>query len=490
MARLTKYGLVIDRYEDITEEATAQIQNTFEEEVDLTADSLTGVYAAILALKESELWELLQAVYDSAYLASAEGVVLENLALLVGFVRKPATSSRGIAYITADDGEVVQRLDTITTVTGDEFYLEDTENVTPTACVSTKVKINHLSPSEDYTLEINGNVYVRSGNTRKDILEALQEDLNLEGTVTTTLSYEGEDLDENYYLYAASNTTTEFSLTGSSYFTFFDVTIPVVCTAVNTGAVPANAGTLKTYTAQADKTTVSNVVNLSDFSLGTDLETDVDLRTRLLAAYNQVAGSSVKSLYEGVAGVEGVTSVKVVENDTMSVNSRGMPPKSYQAIVQGGDETLVAEAIWDNKPAGYYCYADPFDSRTEYVEFLDYNEQTQKIRFVRPDTKYVWQRVTYTLYDEETFTDNGEEIIQQVLAEYGSTLGIGEDVIPKRFYSSVYKNLKGVEDLIIEMAITEDLNTPPNYPSDYTEDRLEISDEEVTSFASGRVSFN
>lgn len=480
MSRLTQTGLVIDRYEDIDAALSTQLQNLFRNNLDLSDDSLAGIYQTILSFTEAEIWELFQAVYDSANLAAAEGVLLDNLCLLVGIVRQPATRTRGVAWLTADDGEVVVVGDKVYNVLGDEFVTVESVNITPTACVAVDVGFDYFVPNTDYTLELNGNVYRNQAATEEELLQLFLDDLALDGEVNVFL--------KDGLLAVRSVDESTFSLAGTTYFQFLNVTVPVICAAVNTGAIPANTGTIVRFEkADGSPSTVSSVTNPQPFVIGSDTEDDVSLRARLIDSYNRVGGSSPDTITDALLGVQGVTSVKVVENVTDTLNSRGLPPKSYQVIVQGGDDLLIAETMWKHKPAGVLPYADPFSSRTTKVEFYDYNDQLQKIRFVRPQVKYIWLHVEYTRYAEEDFTPDGENIMKQVLANYGQTLGIGNDVVPKRFYPYVYKNVKGVDDLNIYFAVTDDLNTPPTYPADYSLNRIQISDEQVTNFAAGRV---
>jgi uncharacterized phage protein gp47/JayE len=61
--------------------------------VNLGSDSVLGVLINIFADKYSDSYQLMQSVYASQYVQSAEGVSLENLVALNGVIRRPAISS-------------------------------------------------------------------------------------------------------------------------------------------------------------------------------------------------------------------------------------------------------------------------------------------------------------------------------------------------------------------------------------------------------------
>lgn len=484
---LNASGLVPLRFENVEEALATAIQREFGGVVDLSVDALMGIYADVFGITETELWELSQGVYDSTNLLSAEAEMLDNLALLVGIVRLPATYTRGVLWIGADDGTVVPSGSLFQSVLGDYFLTQSAANITVASCLRTDVYINSVIQNESYTLTVNGNVYYRAptaGQTQEQIFQFFYEELQADGAITTTLIGSGET--QHLTIQKVDQAST-MNISGTSYFGFRDVVCPVLVAAEVIGDIPANANTIRTYIPETSNLTLNFVTNPYDLVRGTAIETDEALRQRVISSYTAVAGSSPDSIQEAVAEISGVDSVKVVENITTTTNSRGMPPKSFQVIVHNGDDRLIAEAIWKKKPAGIHCYADRFSPLTISVDVLDYNSQSHLIRFIRPTTKYVWVYCEYTKYSEELFPESGELIMKEELANFGKSLGIGNDVIPDRFYPAVYRNVKGVDDLELYFAITSDLNTVPTYPADYTQSIITITDEQITNFSSTRV---
>jgi len=80
-----------------------------------------------------------------------------------------------------------------------------------------------------------------------------------------------------------------------------------------------------------------------------------------------------------IAGIEGVLRYRVFENKTDSTDSDGFPRHSISAVVEGGDDTVIAQAIHDNKSIG--CSTNG----TTSVNITDPNDSiTTAISFYRP----------------------------------------------------------------------------------------------------------
>lgn len=98
---------------------------------------------------------------------------------------------------------------------------------------------------------------------------------------------------------------------------------------------------------------VSSVNNPTSFTtLGISQETDQALRLRRMKSVQQPAQGYFNSLFAALSNVVGVTSVFLYENLGMATDSHGVPGHSIWAIVQGGSNTDVANAIYFKRNAG------------------------------------------------------------------------------------------------------------------------------------------
>ena len=99
---------------------------------------------------------------------------------------------------------------------------------------------------------------------------------------------------------------------------------------------------------------VNNPTSDSSYGLGGLVESDADFRARIATSRNTGMGY-VASIKKAVDAIPGVTDTVVVENNTgakMEVDGITMSPHSIFVCVDGGDNQLVADAIFTGKSAG------------------------------------------------------------------------------------------------------------------------------------------
>jgi len=156
--------------------------------------------------------------------------------------------------------------------------------------------------------------------------------------------------------------------------------------------------------------------------------------------------------------------------------SGGRPPKSFEAVVQGGSDAAVALKIWQVKPAGIQSYGN-----TSQV-IIDSQGNNQTIYFSRAVPIYIWVTVALTLNPQETFPSNGQELVSQAILAYGNTLGIGVDVFIQRVQAAIF-TIPGIASATVQLART--LN-PTDTPS-YTSSDIDILETEISVWDLSRI---
>jgi len=150
--------------------------------------------------------------------------------------------------------------------------------------------------------------------------------------------------------------------------------------------------------------------------------------------------------------------------------SGGRPPKSFEAVVEGGTDADVALKIWQLKPAGIQTFGNT------HVVITDSQGNPQGIDFTRATPVYIWVLVSLTLNPQETFPANGQELVSQAILAYGNTLGIGIDVIIQRIQAVCF-TVPGIASATVQLARTLNLSTTPSYVStDISIGETEISE--------------
>lgn len=136
--------------------------------------------------------------------------------------------------------------------------------------------------------------------------------------------------------------------------------------------------------------------------------------------------------------------------------TNGRPPKSFEAVVQGQTDAIIAQTIWFSKPAGIQTFGNT------QQPIIDSQGETQQIFFSRPTQVYISIQCTLTLYSEETFPSDGLALVKQVLIAYINNLGVGADVLIQRVQAQVFK-VPGIASSAVLLAATASPTESPSF---------------------------
>lgn len=104
----------------------------------------------------------------------------------------------------------------------------------------------------------------------------------------------------------------------------------------------------------------------SNIVVGRLTETDEELRRRREYSVGQTATTTLASMKSGIYSLDGVKHVTYFENDTEFEDANGLPMKSFEFIVDGGDEEAITDIIFNNKTVGSRAFGttevDKYDS--------------------------------------------------------------------------------------------------------------------------------
>ena len=154
----------------------------------------------------------------------------------------------------------------------------------------------------------------------------------------------------------------------------------------------------------------------------------------------------------------------------------GRDAKSFEAVVEGGSDADVANKIWLTKPAGIQTFGN-----TSFT-ITDSQGEQQVINFSRPTLIYIWVTVALTLYPEETFPSNGQDLVAAAINTYGNDLGIGVDVLLQRVLAQIF-TVPGIASGVMQIAAT---NGPGDSPLYGTAD-IPIQENEIAVFDLSRI---
>ena len=294
-----------------------------------------------------------------------------------------------------------------------------------------------------------------------DTMQALVEIYNNRGPLTAV----GSALDSIIKLNgltrkAASYSTCEVSLTGTSGTVItngvvqdisgykWDLPASVTIGGGGTVSVTATCETLGAITAMiGDLSIIStptagwiSVTNAGAATPGQPVESDSTLRSRQALSVSLPSQTMIDGTIAAIAATSGVTRYNIIENPTNGADSYGTPAHSLTAVVEGGTDTAIAQAIYNNRGIG--CYTNGTDT----VAVSDPSTgNTMNINFYRPT--YLPIFVSLNVHGLTGFTSSTVTAIQTAIVNYLNSLQIGEEVTISALYG-------------IAMAVTPNLSNP------------------------------
>lgn len=175
-------------------------------------------------------------------------------------------------------------------------------------------------------------------------------------------------------------------------------------------------------------------------------ETDEQFRARLLDPDSRLLTSN--NIYDGIyarlAGVDGVTAANIFVNNTNAVDAdTGLPPHSYEVVVDGGDDDEIAAAIWSQTSGATIV-------GTTEIAVVDTQGQCRNVRFTRPENVNVCVSVTVRIASSSCGcgTDNTQPIIDAIVNAFADTgecsNNIGDDVHIGTVFAAIHTHIAGL----------------------------------------------
>jgi len=238
----------------------------------------------------------------------------------------------------------------------------------------------------DQRVGING--IARGGGTFTEVSVNVQVD--------RALSLVGLDTQSNELTPSISNLYTVRDNAGNQFYLLDSQTPASAGTysysfrAAEIGAVSVTASTIT-----SPVTVVPGVISVNNPSgpsvVGVDEESDAALRVRRAISQSISSQGNINGLQAALANLSGVSTAIVRENNTAVTDGDGIPGHSIWAIVEGGDDTEIAQTIKSYKTAGAGMKG------TEEVD-LPYNDgRAYIIKFDRPTNQDLYIQFSLSL---------------------------------------------------------------------------------------------
>lgn len=478
MSGVTSQGFESKQYSEIVNElaATAKTPEYFGEQFPVTPDSIFGILSGIFSGALKDQWDLSSSVADQGNRDKAEGKYLDDLAALIGLTRLLASGSTGVLLFTGANNTVVPSNTPVKSTANNQIVLTtNLLTLNRLACYQSRFNIPSVTAGQTYTITINGSAYsvvASSGQSVSTVSNLIIDAINLGSAGLYNAIF---NVANNNIIVTSGTSNNNLLTSNSATVNLVSVGSLVEAKAVTAGAIQFYAGTLTTLVSPVIG--ITTVTNLIDFSVGRDEETDPELRIRMEEREQSTGTATKPSIEASLSEVNGVSFAYVIENTTFATDADGRPPKSYEAYVNGGLDSAIAEVVWETKPAGIETWGDTS------VVVIDNNGDSQLVKFSRFTNKYAWVRVTYSINSEEEFLPDGETQIKDAVVETGNSFYRGEDLEPTKFYGNIYSKVGGVYVVKIEVAITD---LPSDTPT-YSTTRIPVNNVTNLIFSTDRV---
>jgi len=416
---VTVSGFSAKGQQEFLSEEVADLLGTIANDLDLSPVVPMGEVVAIDAEKNAEIEELAQVAYNATNPAAAEGALLDNIGLLRGIPRQPATYSTvycSCAFTAAGTYAAGSLTGFVSSIPS-----QQASNVSPVVVPSTNpLNGNAVSTSNPY---VTGSSYAAATQFQAPVTGPIFGDALIganSGQIGNIGAFTGQ-VPVSGWLAATALSGTASVVPGSASVTFssaqtlsqgqpitFDTTGTVYFIASNTST--STSATLTTPFAGmvALPTAVPTILGLADLStpsVGAYVEQDTPYRIRQqseLGAQGScnlaaIAVDVIEALQGAPSPVAGA-SCQVYENTSDVIDSNGLLPHSYQVVVYDGlnpntnqNNPLIGQAIWNNKPAGLKPYG------TINVTVNDSQGVQRTVSFTRPAQRQVYMVVNATI---------------------------------------------------------------------------------------------
>lgn len=480
MAGVTPNGFVTKTQPQIVSEIKelAQSPTYFGEDLPVDPDSFFGNLVEIMAaaLKDSG-WDLLESVNNNFNRDFAEEKNLDDLGALRSLPRRSSTGSTGALLWTGTLGSTVSQ--SFPVADNDKRYVLTDEAFTydRTSCYAIRLDSANLTANTTYTVNVEGSNFIYASGGTVPTLEELVIGLNTAIGTQATFSSTTEEND-TILVITSSTLNNILTVIPSANMNIVSVSMLVNATAEVEGDLTFLANSLTTLSTTPVGTI--SVTNPSNFTNGRLAEGDEDYRRRFDSQESNEGKATRPRTRASILAVEGVSSVLIIDNETLKVDSGGRPANSFECFVTGGAEQAIAEAIWTSKPTTIKTHGNI----TKVV--IDENGDEQFVSFSRETVKYAYVNVVYSLYNEEVFPSDGETAIAQSVSTYGNSLLSGVDLIPKRFEGQIFSAVDGILDVTVSIALVDDPTTVPAL-IDYVTTPISILASESVNFDVSRI---
>ena len=249
-------------------------------------------------------------------------------------------------------------------------------------------------------------------------------------------------------LSVAGNSSAIFTISGA---TTIGAGGTVTASFVSTTPGPIQAAATLLSTIVTPVVGLTSASNPTAAQVGTFAETDAAYRLRAAQQLNAPGGSTFAGFALAVQNVPNVSLVFPYSNDTSLVDANGLAPNSILAIVVGGVDQDIADALFAAKAGGIKT------NGTTNLTVIDLQGNSHTCSFSRVIGEPIYLAVALTINTNPAlgpiFPTNGTALVQAAILNFGSTFQPGQEVTSFGIQGS-FANIPGIVSAAILMGTT------------------------------------
>ncbi|UUW39692.1 putative baseplate component [Vibrio phage VPMCC14] len=444
-----------------------------------------GQLLKMFAGRENNIWQTIEQSYNVWRRNGAEGPFLDEIFALSGVFRESATAGSGDAVVETDNTAIDS-----TSITAGTIFSGENDGqyaLTSTTFVSSRVTAYRVVGSSvslaTYNMSVEdlstGDVYTQSftlaANTpaaRLIFLQSLQSFLQSVNPSETNIQLDETNLvlywgfDEAFELKGLEK-TVELLCTPSlgNRYSLFE------CVNTETGFNPLGIDGIASIS--VPPTGYVSVTNISEFSSGTDVETDAAFIERARSEVDSPRSSTRTAVIAGLlANVDGIEKVKINKEVVSGI-------VSVTPIIIGGEISDIAEELYRTQPINNVYSGDIQHT----VDTAD--DEQEVISFSRGVQQQLSVRVRYTTTTNTELTQSEKNLAISNLLDVSEAWQLGDKIFNFSLTSAVSAatSYGRFSSLIVE---TKKLSEPD---SSYSSADYQAADTELPDLISTNITF-
>jgi hypothetical protein len=358
---------------------------------DISDGSFLGQWIAIMAERESTMWDLGGAIVSAYDPDAATDASQDAVCALTGTFRAAAFASKATETLCGVPNTVVP--------TGTKFKTVSTGALFQTQADATIAMLAAWAAGV-YTL---GARVTNAGRAYQCIAA---------GTSAAA---------------GPTSTSADYTDGGGVHWTYMGEGTGAVDVAVQSVTLDAITAVARDITViQTPVGGLQSAINLTDAVPGAAQQTNESLRVTRENELAQSGSGTADAIRAEILQVVGVTSCTVFHNDTDVTDVNGTPPHTVRAVVTGGDDTAIATVLFQNVPGGITT------DGTTSIGITDSMGTVQTYKLTRPAAQNVYVDVTLT-YNPAAVAKGGyagDVATKNAIAAFGtSNQGVGKDAV-------------------------------------------------------------